>query len=278
MKNLTSSYFRPLVIGAVAILSTIAHSTTQAATVSGGELILNLDRNALIAGTLLNNYPLTPLQVPSIYLEEFYDASAVNKPFFQLRDSNTPVDPYDVANNEISAVGLQFNVNGATVPTNATLRQNRPTSFAFNPNNLFGTATGSIGLAGVMRFRVDVEAPNNRVLLGDMTLEYKPAEEGRTPGRSGWLLVNHIGFNANAFELFDVATNLTGNNLAISGGLGFGWGFDHLGATAARLADTRIGTFSFQTTVVPVPGAVWLFASGLLGFFGINGLPRKLGI
>jgi len=47
--------------------------------------------------------------------------------------------------------------------------------------------------------------------------------------------------------------------------LGFGWGFDHLGATAARLSDARIGTFSFQTTVVPLPASVLMFLTGIIG-------------
>ncbi|MBD9357997.1 hypothetical protein [Methylomonas albis] len=241
-------------------------SFANAATVSGGALTLNIDGDALAAGIALDNTP-----APSIYVEEFFNASAVaSKTFIELRDANTPTDPADYAANEISAVGLQFAVNEAVVPANPTQRQNKATTFAFDPSNIFGTATGSIGLGGVMRFRVDVTPPTNRVLLGDMTLEYRPELESATPGRSGWLLVNHLGFTADAFELFDVSTRLVGNNLTLAGNLGYGWGFDHLGATDARLSDARIGTFSFQTTVVPVPAAVWLFASGLIGL-GITG-------
>ncbi len=247
-------------LGSTVIFSMLLVSTTQAATVSGGALTLNLNRVALIDGTLLDNTP-----APSIYLEEFWDASAASKTFLQLRDENTPVNLTDYAANEISAEGLQFAVNGASIPANPGGRQNRNTTFDFDPNNLFGTATGSIGLGGVMRFRVDVNPPNNRVLLGDMTLEYDPASEGASAGRSGWIITNHIGFDAGGFELFDVTTLLVGNSLTINGNLGFGWGFDHLGADAARLNDTRIGTFSFHTTVVPVPAAAWLFISGLSG-------------
>ncbi|WP_082879904.1 hypothetical protein [Methylomonas methanica] len=271
----------------IAVCSVFPLSQAHAATVSGGALILNLNRDAIIAGVDQDLYPDTPssgFQIccrPSLYLEEFYDASAAAKTFVELRDGNTP-DLYDLVSDEIPATGLQFSVNGPGAITNPGGRQNRNTTFQFEPGNLFGTASGSIGLGGVMRFRVDVNPPNNRVHLGDMTLEYDPTKEAATPGRSGWVITNHIGFDAGGFELFDVTTALAGDNLTLNGNLGFGWGFDHLGASAARLRDTRIGTFSFQTTVVsgelpaavPVPTAVWLFASGLAGLF-LNGRSNR---
>lgn len=270
---LSRNAVRSLALSAIAVLGALAFTPIQAATVSGGALTLNLNRDVMIAGTLLDNFPDAPtptFQVccrPSIYLEEFFDAAAAgSRTFQQVREDNTP-DLFDLVSDEVPAVGLQFAVNGSTV-VNAPARFNQPTTFGFDPNNLFGTASGNIGVGGVMRYRVDVAPPNNRIMVGDMALQYHPELEGATPGRSGWLLVNYIGFEADAFELFDVTTQLSGNLLTLTGNVGFGWGFDHLGATGARLADTRIGTFSFQTTVVPVPAAVWLLASGLAGVFG----------
>jgi hypothetical protein len=270
-----------LTIYTCAILSALAYTNTYAVTVSGGSLILDLDRDAIIAGSNLNNYPDSPTDTfpiccrPSIYLEEFYDASAASsRTFDQIRDDNTP-DLFDAVSDEISAKGLQFAVNGPVV-NNLNQRFNQPTTFSFDPNNLLGTAAGSIGLGGVMRFRVDIAPPTNRVHLGDMALAYHPELEGITPGRSGWLLVNNIGFTADAFELYNVATQLTDDSLSLNGTLGFGWGFDHLGATQARLNHTPIGTFSFTTTVVPVPTAVWLFISGLTGLFVNSRSHRKL--
>lgn len=279
MKTKTSPWLGQILALAVFACGSAAFpATSQAATVTGGSLTVNLDRNVLIASTLLDNFPDTPTESfpiccrPSIYVEEFWDASAASNTFLQLRDNNTP-DLYDLVSDEIPATGLQYSVNDAVIPPNPGGREIRSTDFQFDPNNLFGTATGGIGLNGVIRFRVDVSPPTNRVLLGDMTLEYHPELEGTTQGRSGWLIVNHIGFDADAFELFDVTTQLTGASLILNGNLGFGWGFDHLGAGAARLNDTRIGTFSFQTSVVPVPAAVWLFASSLAGL-AVAGRPR----
>lgn len=270
---------RLLGLGLLAFASVLLAANAEAATVNGGSLTLNLDRDALIAGSTLNNYPDAPTDTfpiccrPSIYVEEFWDASASNKTFLQLRDDNTP-DLYDSISDEIPATGLVYPVTAAQIPTNPAGREIRSTDFQFDPNNLFGTATGSIGLNGVIRFRVDVSPPSNRVLVGDMTLEYHPELEGISAGRSGWLIVNHIGFDADAFELYDVTTLVTGDILNVSGNLGFGWGFDHVGASLARANGARIGTFSFQTTIVPIPAAIWLFGSSLLGL-GVTSMRRR---
>ena len=277
--NKYPTYRLILTLSAFAMFGALVSTNTQAATITGGALTVNLDRDAVIAGVIQDNFPDAPtpdFQIccrPSLYVEEFFDASAASKTFVQLRDYNTP-DLYDLESDEISAIGLQYAVNGSTIAPNPGGRQNRETTFAFDPNDLFGTATGSIGLGGAIRFRIDVAPPTNRILLGDMTLDYDPALEGATPGRSGWVITNHIGFDAGAFELFDVSTSLTGNNLILNGNLGFGDGFDHLGATAARLNDTRIGTFSFQTTVVPLPAAVWMFLTGAIGL-GVAGYRKR---
>lgn len=271
MNNHPSFNIGPVLsIATLLFVGALTSTTAVAALVTGGALTLNIDRDALIVGTILDNYPDTPtsdFQIccrPSVYLEEFFDSTSASlRTFSQIRDDNTP-DLYDLISDEIPASGLQFAVNGSTV-TNPGGRANKPTTFSFDPNNLFGTASGRIGLGGVMRFRVDVSPPSNRVHVGDMTLEYHPDYEDAALGRSGWLLVNHIGFESDAFELFDVTTNLIGNSLTLNGNLGFGAGLDHIGATAAHENHARIGTFSFQTTVVPLPASSWLLISGLLG-------------
>jgi hypothetical protein len=247
----------------------------QAATVSGGSLTLNLNREGLIAGVVLDKFPDTPTASfpiccrPSMYLEEFYAASAAGKTFNQLREENTP-DLYDTVSDEISGADLRFSVNGSQIAANPLGRQNQATTFSFDPTNLTGSAAGKIGLGGAMRFRVDVEPPTNRVLAGDMTLEYDPTLIDTATGRSGWVLMNHLGFRASAFDLFHVSTLLQDGSLFLSGELGLGAGFDHVGG----IRDSRVGTFSFQTSVVPVPAAVWLFFSGLVGLVWNGGRQR----
>lgn len=278
-----SSLKQSVLIGSLAVFGLLISPQMHAATVSGGALIINLNRDALIAGSTLDTYPDQPTAEfpiccrPSVYLEEFFDANSARfKTFDQIREDNTP-DLYDLVSDEISATGLNFAVNGSSVTPVPPGRENRATDFNFNPNDIFGTATGSIGLGGVMRFRVDVDPPSNRIMLGDLTMEYLPEFEGATPGRSGWVITNHIGFDAGGFELFDVTTQIIGNSLMINGNLGFGEGFDHLSAYDARLNDTRIGTFSFQTnfTPVPLPSAIWLFGAGFTWLFASNRSKRK---
>ncbi len=264
----------------ITVFGVLVFSHAEAATVSGGALTINLDRNALIAGVDLDNYPDNQTDTfpiccrPSIYVEEFFDsAAATSRTFTQLLGDNTP-DLYDSVSDEISAVGLHFSVNSANpspLPDGAGFHYNEKTTFNFNPSNLLGTASGQIGFGGVIRFRVDVDPPKNRTLMGDMILKYDPANEGFSPGQSGWTLINKIGFTTGAFDLFDVSTSLSGDTLALSGVLGLGDGFDHLGG----IGDTRVGTFSFQTTVVPVPTAIWLFASGLAGLSAVGRSKRK---
>lgn len=253
----------------VALTATLMATSAHAATISGGSLIINIDRDALEYGIDLDR-----TEAPSIYVEEHYDGSLASKTFEQLRDYNTPINLTDYAANEIPATGLEFAVNGSHVAANPSGRFNSATTMTFDPNDITGTASGKIGLAGGLRFRVDVAPPTNRVLMADMTLEYNPAEAQKTPLSSDWVIYNHIGFKAVAFELFDVVTQLNGNTLTLTGDLGYGWGFDHLGAGPARGSNQRIGTFSFQTTVVPVPAAVWMFLTGVVGM-GVAGRRKK---
>lgn len=263
-------------LAGVALVIAGSIGNVQAATVSGGSLSLTLIPSKLIAGVTLDNYPDTPTETfpiccrPSIYLEEFYDASASGKTFNQLREDNTP-DLFDNVADAIPSADLSFTVNGSQVAANPTGRHNQATTFTFDPANLTGTAIGKIGLAGALRFRVDVAPPTNRVLAGDMSLEYDPRLVDGATGRSGWVLMNHLGFRASAFDLFDVTSQLQHGSLVLSGELGLGTGFVHAGG----VLDSRVGTFSFQTSVVPVPAAVWLFASGLLGM-GVNAGRRSL--
>ncbi|MEQ1529507.1 MAG: hypothetical protein ABL925_09335 [Methylococcales bacterium] len=264
-------------VGLFAIGAAIFLPAVHAATISGGALTLDIDRNKLITAVVQNKYPDAPTDNfpiccrPSLYLEEFYDASAANKTFAQLRDENTP-DLYDSVSDEIYAKGLQFTVNGPSIAANPAGRNNKPNFFWFDPADLTGSASGQIGLGGVMRFRVDVSPPSNRVLLGDMTLQYDPSLVDTVSGRSGWVLMNNISFSISGFDLFNVTTNLTGNSLTLNGGLGLGPGFAHLGG----ITDTDVGTFSFQTTVVPVPVALWMFVSGVFALAAAGYRKRRV--
>jgi hypothetical protein len=234
--------------------------TATAATVSGGALIMNLDRDALAAAVSLD-----ATDAPSIYLEEFFDAqaAAVRNNAQILEDHIVP----DVG--EIPATGLEFAVNGATVDVPVG-RRTKPTTLTFDPGDFAGSVTGAIGLGGVSRFRIDTGSPSNRIVSGDYTLEFDAANIDADTGQSGWTLYNHYSFRSESFNLFNVAMGLDPNSFTLSGELGVGPGWEHFGGTVGAI----VGDFSFQTTVVPVPAAVWLFVSGLAGF-GLFGRSRS---
>lgn len=240
----------------LAALAAFIPAVSPAATVSGGSLILNLDRDALAAAVALD-----ATEAPSIYLEEFFDASAA-----AVRTGTQLLEDHLVPGvGEIPAAGLEFGVNGATV-NNLTGRNNRPTTLQFDPDDLTGSVTGAVGFGGVTRFRVDIGSDRNRVLSGDYTLEYDPANIDANSGRSAWTLYNHVAFRAPGYFLFNVLTELNNGSLSLSGDLGLGSAFDHLGGTTNAI----VGDFNFHTAVVPIPAAAWLLVSGLagLGMFG----------
>lgn len=280
--------WRQVSMAGVAALGLLLSSNTQAATISGGAFTLNIDRDALIAASGLDTYPDNPtpeFQVccrSSMYLEEFYSGAAADvMTFNEMVNVNTP-DLYDMVSDEIPATNLAFAVVDGVAPPSPSQRSLHGTDFAFDPSDVQGTATGAIGLNGMMRFRVDVTPPGNRVLIGDFTLSYDPSAENYDalydidrPGKSGWTLTNYAGWQDIAFDLLDVTTSIDGDQLSINGNIGIGSGLVHLSAYDSFMDMDRIGSFSFQTTVVPVPGAVWLFLSGVAGVF-MNGRRRKM--
>ena len=229
-------------------------------TISGGAMTMNLDANALAAAIDIH-YTNTE---PSMFLEDFFASPQVDQMTYNdiLTTDQQPTRQYP-------PTGLQYSVNSEFV-NNLTGRSNQATTFSFDPGDLTGTASGVIGLDGVGRFRVDTGTLTNRILVGDFTLQYVSANAGLAPGQSGWTLFNHVSFQSEVFDLFNVTTVLSQGALSISGELGLGSGFDHLDGTDGAL----VGNFSFQTSVVPVPSAVLFFVTGLVGL-GIFGKDQR---
>ena len=225
--------------------------------VSGGAMTLNIDSTALEAA-----FSYDYSERPSFYVEEYFDAAqAASRTYSQLKS-----DHIVPGTGGISSTGLVFAVNGTTASG-----FNKANDFSFNANDLTATAEGAIGLGGAIRYRIDKsfsihpdtgEEISNRALNGYMTLEYDASRAGST-GYSGWVLYNHYDYRADIFDLVNVSTILTDNSLALTGDLALSSAFFHMGGTTGSI----VGDFSFQTTVVPVPAAVWLFASGLAGLF-----------
>ncbi len=243
----------------IALFSSALISPVFALSISGGAMTLNIDGSALASAFTHNYLP----DRPSFYLEEYFDSvQAVSRTPLQL-----VTDHIIPGTGKISGIGRQFTVNSSS-----TTGLNKATNFNFDPNDLEGTASGEIGLGGAMRFRLNKsfvinpetgEEETNRAITGYLSLEYDADSADPVAGHSGWTIFNHHSFRADVFNLDNVTTTQTGGAFTLSGKLALAHGFDHLGGKTG----TIVGDFNFQTTVVPVPAAVWLFASGLAGLF-----------
>jgi hypothetical protein len=243
----------------ITLFAFVLASPVFASSVTGGVMTLNINSTDLAAAFAHDNDPLRP----SIYLEEYFDSAqaASRTPSELLTDHIVP------GAGQISTIDRQLTVNGSS--TNGL---NIANNFSFLANDLTGTAAGAIGLGGAMRYRLDVpftinpvtgDEEGNRTMTGYFSLEYDASRVDSIAGHSGWAIFNHHTFRADIFDLDNVVTNLTGNSLTLSGDLALATGFDHLGGQHG----TIVGDFNFQTTVVPVPAAVWLFVSAFAGVF-----------
>jgi len=236
-----------------------------ASSISGGVMTLNINNTQLAAA-----FPHdTTTDRSSFYLEEYFNsAQAASRTSAELL-----TDHIVLGAGEISSVGRQFTVNGLS-----TTGLNIANDFEFDPNDLAGTATGAIGLGGAMRFRLDIpfithpetgEEAGNRAINGYLSLEYN-GNAAIEAGYPEWTIYNHYSFRNEVFNLENVVTDITENSLTLSGDISLAGGFVHMGGEYG----TIVGDFNFQTTVVPVPAAVWLFASGLAGLF-VSGRANK---
>ncbi|NOS81635.1 MAG: hypothetical protein HOP32_08660 [Nitrospira sp.] len=236
-------------------LSSFAPSVSQAATVTSGSFTMNLDRDAL--AQLVFNPTGTP---PTLFLEEFFTSSSLTGP--QINDVvNTNLVP---GNGEIPATGLVYDVTGSTV-TNPAGRAIQATNFTYDETNLTGTASGQIGLGGVMRFLGNFPGI---FVTGDYALKYDVTRVGNAAGGSGWYLLNNYGFPIPGWDLTDVTATSDPFSLALSGTLK--WSPEVASAFfASGDIGQPMGTFTFASPApVPLPAAVYLFGSGLLGLAG----------
>jgi len=262
------NYLKKLVSQIAVMLLAVNSTPLLASSVNGGGLTLNIDSDQLAAAFTWNH----DSSRPSAWLEEYFDSAQAAS-----RTSNELLTDHIIAGPEkISGIGRQFTVNNSI-----TTGFNEANDFSFDANDLTGTASGAIGLGGAMRFRlnntfsidpVTGEEVGNRAITGYYSLEYDAIRVSTTEGRSGWAVYNHHSYRASIFDLTNVATTLTGDSLTLSGDLSLAEAFNHMGGEFGSI----VGDFSFQTTVVPVPAAVWLFASGLTGLGFVSRRKRHL--
>lgn len=235
----------------------LSPTVSPAASVTGGTFAMNLDRDALAQMVL--NPSGTP---PTLYLEEFWNAPASGS-LTATQINTAGVADLVPGTGEIPATGLIYGVTGSSV-VNPAGRAIQATNFTYDPSDVTGTASGQIGLGGVMRFLGNFPGI---FVTGDFALKFDATRVGNTADGSGWHLLNNYGFPIPVFELTDVTASSDPFSLALSGNLK--WSPE---VTSAFFAPsdlgTTVGTFAFASPV-PVPAAAWLFGSGLIGLAGV---------
>ncbi|WP_445372605.1 hypothetical protein ACH518_08790 [Methylomonas sp. HW2-6] len=152
------------------------------------------------------------------------------------------------------SVSLAVNTNTSTINYGAARKQQATTMDAGN------TAAGQIGLSGA--FRMEPAAGGTYLNPADFFLK-------KTAGQ--WDIYTYSsGFGQPAlFRLVNASESVNANGeLSLSGDVyftaqSFSWNLLLNGSQSVKL-----GTFSLAPSAVPVPAAVWLFGSGLLGLLG----------
>ena len=148
-------------------------------------------------------------------------------------------------------------------------------AFGINPRNAIGDAidttfiydspsfapfSGAIEHSGRVQF-------NDSIEVGDFTIR---AADDRPDGTSGFVVESTYGLAAILFDIADPIIEAFDNSLVISANIlvspelaGVLGNLDFAGV------DAGMALVNAKSSVVPVPAAVWLFGSGLLGLVGI---------
>jgi hypothetical protein len=163
--------------------------------------------------------------------------------------SVTPNVPGDLGPNSVA-----FGIN----PRNA-IGDALDTTFVYDSPN-FAPFSGAIEHSGRVQFNGNIE-------VGDFTIR---AAEGRPAGTSSFVVESTFGLNAILFDIANPIIEAFDNSLVIAADLFVSPELAAvLGAEAAAGADAGMALVVANSSVVPIPAAVWLFGSGLLGMIGI---------
>jgi hypothetical protein len=210
-----------------------------------------IDYDAAVWASLAGGANVDPFK--ALILDEFFDQAGVtSRTGTQILNDEVVANP--------STTGLFHALNGPTV-SNLAGRNNRATTFVYDPTNLTGHV-GVIGLGGITRWDVNPLLGGGQLGFGDFTLAYSAARA--TDGRSGWALRVNLAPASVAFDLLNVTTMATENFLSISGDLAVSPEFaELLGNPLDYKRD--VGNFSFSASAVPEPSRALLVMAGICG-------------
>ena len=130
-------------------------------------------------------------------------------------------------------------------------------SIQFDPTGRDGIAAKFAGSLGLQEWNRDNASDGNGT--GNYTTFTSGTSSNRTQGFTG-------GFSITGSALVDAGVGMWTGQLVSAGNIGSAWGdFDM--TQYSEVWDIKIT--SHADTVIPVPAAVWLFGSGLMGLVGV---------
>ncbi len=234
-----------------------------------GTFNMNLYRDVLAQATGGNQ------NNPGHYLVHYYDTLESD---YRTR-SDSSIYFNNPLRDEVSAQNLLHDITPAslTAPANqAPGRYVKSSSPDFSLDTQSLTGTGSLGMTGIELYKGRY---NGALIYGDYALHYNPEfrqevmdEFGYSYPVSGWYLQNNVSFSAVVYDLQKLALvyhNAT--DWMLQGDLAL---TPENSLLLKIPPNTRVGDFCLgfgefsgcgQTTV-PLPGAAWLWLSGLCGW------------
>ena len=226
---------------------------------------------------------------PGLFNAHFYDGAASDptNPLNEMNNLLYGAAPYS----EQSSTNLVHGLSAVAPASQATDRYVQGTTSNFEVVTSGSSVTGgagSLGMTGVQVLGIGAGTYAGYALAyGDYSLVYDPtaqAEEadfmgGSTTGLSGWYLQNHIGGLSFFIDAYDIA-NLSvvandANNWKMTGDILMSASnvFMLGGNQGDDMGNFCLGVGSYSgcsasVSEVPVPGAVWMFGTGILGMMG----------
>ena len=288
MNSASTHGFRLVTAGVLALSAAsgiFASSNASAAVLSAasgvGTFTINFDREAF--ATLQGGSSASP----GTFNAHFYDgtASDISNPLNSMNNLLGAASPYSEQTSTSLVHGIA--ATGSNPTGQPTDRYQRATTvdFSVNTGGSSITGAGSLGMTGVQVLGIGAGPyAGGALAYGDYSLVYDPTAQaleaetmnGSSTGLSGWYLQNHIGGSFFFIDVYDVA-NLSvvatdANNWKMTGDLLLSASNVSMlgGAQGADMGNFCLGVGSYSgcnaVSQVPVPGAVWLFGTGLLGF------------
>lgn len=226
---------------------------------------------------------------PGLFNARFYDGAASDptNPINEMNNLLYGAAPYS----EQSSTNLVHGISSVAPASQATDRYVQGTTSNFEVTTSGSTVTGgagSLGLTGVQVLGIGTGPYAGFALAyGDYSLVYDPTAQadeadfvgGSSAGLSGWYLQNHIGGLSFFIDAYDIA-NLSvvandANNWKMTGDLLMSASnvFMLGGNQGDDMGNFCLGVGSYSgcsapVSEVPVPGAVWMFGTGVLGMMG----------